>query len=137
MDKTINEWLQECQIINDMAIHIEELDENVENLALQRAGYTEMSLKYVTDKGWRRMYQYVLLLKNYSESDLQRLNNHDWLDKLSNWIVEQKRNNNYPILEQMKVNDITTDGALTYQTNEDNTESIYSLNIYFEIRGGE
>ena len=65
MDSSINEWLQQFDIINEIAqieeIHIQDLTDNVKNLALQRTGVEEIPKKYVTDKNTYRQYQYMLL----------------------------------------------------------------------------
>lgn len=139
MDNKINEWLQQYTPINDIAmteeIHSERLTDNVKNLALQRTGFEELDMKYVTDKGWFRQYQYMLLLKSSSETDMQRLTNLDWLDDFSDWLVEQNKTNNYPVLGDNKVvKNVSCANALTYQESEDGSISVYSLQIYFDIR---
>lgn len=139
MDNKINQWLQTYEPINEIAmteeIHSERLTDNVKNLALQRTGFEELELKYITDTGWYRQYQYMLLLKSESEIDEQRLNNLDWLDAFSDWLVEQNKTKNYPQLEDNKiVKNVSCANALTYQESEDGAVSVYSLQIYFDIR---
>lgn len=139
MDDKINQWLQTYEPIQIIAqiedIHSERLTENTKNLALQRAGFEELPLKYVTDKGWYRQYQYMLLLKSESEEDTQRLTNLDWLDQFSDWLSEQNTNKNYPILEDnKKIINVSCANALTYQESEDGSISVYSLQLYFDIR---
>lgn len=142
MDSKINEWLQNCDIVNVIAqveeIHTEELTDSVKNLALQRAGNENMPLKYVTDKGWKKQFQYMLLLKSESEDDLQRLTNLDWLDELTDWVEEQNRTKNYPILDDKIVEKVSVANALTYQdSSEDGAISVYSLQLFFDIRKPE
>ena len=116
-------------------IHIEGVSESVKNLALQRAGFEELPLRYVTDKGWLRQYQYMLLLKSESEIDEQRLTNLDWLDGLSDWLALQNKNQNIQQLEDGKeVKEVSCANALTYEQSEDGAISVYSLQIYFNIR---
>ena len=139
MDNKINAWLQTYEPINEIAmteeIHIEGVSESVKNLALQRAGFEELPLRYVTDKGWLRQYQYMLLLKSESEIDEQRLTNLDWLDGLSDWLALQNKNQNFPQLEDGKeVKEVSCANALTYEQSEDGAISVYSLQIYFNIR---
>ena len=139
MDNKINEWLQTYEPINDIAIieeiHNERLTDNTRNLALQRTGFENLPLKYITDTGWFRQYQYMLLLKSDSEIDEQRLNNLDWLDDFSNWLAEQNKIKNFPIFDDNKiVKNVSCANALTYEENEDGTISVYSLQIYFDIR---
>lgn len=139
MDDKINEWLQTYEPINQIAevedIHSERLTETTGNLALQRTGFEELPLKYITDTGWYRQYQYMLLLKNSSEIDEQRLTNLDWLDDLSDWLAEQNKLKNFPTLEDGKeVKEVSCANALTYQESEDGSISIYSLQLYFNIR---
>lgn len=139
MDSKINEWLQKYEPINEIAeveeIHVEKISDGIKNLALQRTGFEELPLKYITDKGWLRRYHYMLLLKSESETDKQRLINLDWLDKLSDWLIEQKKNNSLPIIDDCKkVIDISCANALTYEESEDGAVSIYSLQLYFNVR---
>ena len=139
MDNRINAWLQTYEPINEIAmteeIHIEGVSESVKNLALQRTGFEELPLRYVTDKGWLRQYQYMLLLKSESEIDEQRLTNYDWLDDLSDWLALQNKNKNFPQLEDGKeVKEVSCANALNYEQSEDGAISVYSLQIYFNIR---
>lgn len=139
MDSKINAWLQTYEPINDIAIveeiHSERLTDNVKNLALQRTGFDNSPLKYVTDRGWFRQYQYMLLLKSSSEDDIQRLTNLNWLDDFSDWLDEQNRIKNYPDLgEDKKVENVSCANALTYQESEDGAVSVYSLQVYVDIR---
>ena len=141
MDSKINEWLQEFEIVKEVSqyeeIHNERLTDTVKNLALQRTGMEELPLDYIGDKGWKRQYQYMLLLKSESEVDLQRLNNLDWLDKLADDLYNASLNKTFPnIGENKKIINVSCANALTYQESEDGAISIYSLQLYFDIRGG-
>ena len=117
-------------------IHTEELPDQTDTLALQRSGVENLGLKYVGEKGWYRQYQYILLLKANSEDDLQRLENLDWLDDLSDWIDEQNQSKNYPKLNNKKIKEVSCANAITYETSEDGSVSTYYLQLYFNIRGG-
>lgn len=139
MDKQINLWLQTYEPINEIAlveeIHYDGLSESWRNLALQRTGFENLPLKYVTDRGWYRQYNYMLLLKSESEIDEQKLTNLDWLDDLSDWLAEQNKNKNFPELEDgWEVKSVSCANALTYEQSEDGAISVYSLQIYFNIR---
>lgn len=139
MDEAINRWLQTYEPINDIAIieeiHYNGLSETDKNLALQRTGFEELPLKYVTDTGWFRRYNYMLLLKSESEIDEQRLTNLSWLDDLSMWLAEQNKNKNFPTLDKgREVRYVSCANALTYDESEDGALSVYSLQLYFNIR---
>lgn len=136
--QAINDWLLQYSKITEVAemIHAEELPNSVDTLALQRSGVEKLPLKYISEKGWYRQYQYILLLKSYSEDDLQRLKNLDWLDKLSNWIDEQGQLRNFPKIKDIKVKEVSCANAMTYETNEEGSESLYYLQLFFNLRGG-
>ena len=138
MDSAINEWLLQYEHIKEIAemIHTEELPDQTDTLALQRSGVENLGLKYVGDKGWYRQYQYILLLKANSEDDIQRLNNLDWLDDLSDWIDKQNQSKNYPTLENKKIKQVSCANAITYESEEDGSISTYYLQLYFNVRGG-
>lgn len=138
MDSAINEWLLQYEHIKEIAemIHTEELPDQTDTLALQRSGVENLGLKYVGEKGWYRQYQYILLLKVNSEDDIQRLNNLDWLDDLSDWIDKQNQSKNYPTLENKKIKQVSCANAITYESEEDGSISTYYLQLYFNVRGG-
>ena len=138
MDKAINDWLLQYEPIKEIAkmIHTEELPNEEDTLALQRTGIENLQQKYITDTGWYRQYQYALLLKSNSEDDLQRLENLDWLDDLSDWIYKQNRLKNYPVLKNKQVKEVSCANAITYETSEDGSISTYYLQLYFNIKGG-
>lgn len=138
MDKAINDWLLQYEKIKEIAeiINTEELPDETETLALQRSGVENLPLKYISDKGWYRQYQYILLLKSNSEDNLQRLANLDWLDDLSDWIDKQNQLQNYPILKDKKIKQVSCANAITYETSEDGLISTYYLQLYFNVRGG-
>ena len=138
MEESINKWLLQYEPIKEIAemIHTEELPDEENTLALQRSGVEELPLRYINDKGWYRQYQYILLLKANSEDDLQRLNNLDWLDDLSNWIHQKNVSRDYPKLKNMKVKKVSCANAITYETSEDGSISTYYLQLYFDIKGG-
>lgn len=138
MDKIISEWLLQYDKIKEIAkiIHPEELPDEVETLALQRSGMEDLPTRYITDRSWYRQYQYILLLKSSSEEDLQRLDNLDWLDDLSNWIHQKNISRDYPKFENKEVKKVSCANAVTMETNEDGSISTYYLQLYFEIKGG-
>lgn len=138
MDDAINKWLLNYKPITEIAemIHTEELPDATDTLALQRSGVEKLRLKYVGEKGWYRQYQYILLLKANSEDDLQRVENLDWLDDLSDWIDEQNQSKNYPKLNNKKIKEVSCANAITYETSEDGSVSTYYLQLYFNVRGG-
>lgn len=134
----INKWLLKYKKIKEIAeeIHTEELPDDVDVLALQRSGVENLPLKYVSQRGWYRQYQYMLLLKKYSEDDIQRIQNLDWLDDLSDWIDKQNQLKDFPEIENKKVKQVSCANAITYETNEDGSISAYYLQLYFNIEGG-
>ena len=139
MDDKINEWLQTYTPIYEIAqteeIHTERGTDTVKNLALQRTGFENLPLQYINDKGWYRQYQYMLLLKSESEIDEQRLTNLDWLDSFSDWLAIKNETKDFPNLDGNKiVKSVGCANALTYQESEDGAVSVYSLQLYFNIR---
>ena len=141
MDKiteAINKWLLQYENIKEIAeeIHTEELPEDTDVLALQRTGVENLPLKYISQRGWYRQYQYILLLKKYSEDDIQRIQNLDWLDDLNDWIDKQNILRNFPKIKNKKVKKVSCANAIPYETNEDGSISAYYIQLYFNIEGG-
>jgi len=59
-----------------------------------------------------------------------------WLDNLSDWIDEQNVMRNYPVLNNKKVKQVSCANAITYESNDDGSISVYYLQLYFNIKGG-
>ncbi len=138
IDFKINEWLLGYKEIKEIAemIHTEDLPDETETLALQRCGVEKLPLKYITDKGWYRQYQYALLLKSNSEDDIQKLKNLDWLDNLSDWVDKQNELRNYPPIDNKQIKEVSCANAMTIETSEDGLISTYYIQLYFNIKGG-
>ena len=138
MDEAINNWLLQYEPIKEIAemIHTDKLPDETNTLALQRSGVEKLPQRYITEKGWYRQYQYVLLLKSCSEDDIQRLQNLDWLDDLNDWIDKQNVLKNYPKIENKEIKEVSCANAITYETSEDGAMSTYYLQLYFNIKGG-
>lgn len=137
MDSILNEWLQGCQTITEIAetIHIESVEDSNKSLALQRTGYENLPKRYITDKGWYRQYQYMLLLKSESEIDEQRLDNYNSLDEISNWLDNKNRLKDYPDLGSDKeVTQVSCANALSYEIGEDGAITTYYLQLYFDVK---
>ena len=141
MDNIFNQWLQQFEIVNEIAqfeeIHIQDLSDNVKNLALQRTGVETLPKRYVTDKCEYKQYQYMLLLKSESESDNQRLTNLDWLDELSDLLDQANHNKQFPQLDGKECYYVGCANGLTYQESEDGAISTYSLQLFFNVKGGQ
>lgn len=141
MDNIFNQWLQQFEIVNEIAqfeeIHIHELSDNVKNLALQRTGVETLPKRYITDKCEYKQYQYMLLLKSESESDNQRLTNLDWLDELSDLLDQANHNKQFPELDGKECYYVGCANGLTYQESEDGAISTYSLQLFFNVKGGQ
>lgn len=135
--KAINNWLLQYEKIKEIAeVHTEELPDEVESLALQRTGIEDLPPRYIGDKGWYRQYQYILLLKKMSEDDSQRLESLDWLDDLNNWIDKQNKERNYPKFENKQVRKISCANGVTYEIDKAKNVTVYYLQLYFNIKGG-
>lgn len=139
MDSEINQWLQTYEPINEIAqieeIHTERGTETIKNLVLQRTGFESLPQKYIIDAIWNRQYQYMLFLKSESEIDEQRLTNLNWIDEFSNWLEEKNKNKDFPRLTgNKKITQISCANALTYQESDDGSISIYSLQIYVNVK---
>lgn len=135
--KAINDWFLKFDKIKEFAeIHTEELPEEVETLSLQRSGVENLPTRYIGEKCCYKQYQYILLLKNMSEDDSQRLKSLDWLDDLSDWIHQQNLKRDYPILENKQVKKVSCANGITYETDEEENVTIYYIQLYFDIKGG-
>lgn len=136
--EAINEWLLKYEKISEFAeeINTEELPNETKTLALQRTGVEDLPLKYIGEKGWYKQYQFILLLKNYSESNQQRTENLDWLDEFTDWIEQKKEEKDFPKIENKIVKDVSCANSATYEVEEDGSISNYYIQLYFNIRGG-
>ncbi len=134
----INAWLLEYEKIKEFAdVHIEELPDKVETLALQRVGVYRLSPKYIGEKKLRKEYSYILMLKLDSESDEQRKNALNWLDNLGEWIEEKDRKNERPQIENKQCYGVYCSDEISYETDTQNNVTIYYIQLIFGIKEDE
>lgn len=128
----LNNWLLQYEPILEIAdtIHTGELGDNINNLALQRLA-VDITQQII---GQKKMYTYALYIKSESENDTDRTTNLDWLDDLSDWILNQNRSGNLPTFENKVCVKINCDGGLSYITSEDGAITDYYIQIYITIR---
>ena len=125
------DWLETYDKISEIGeLHAEELTENVKNIALQRTGKTTIQ-KWL--KGGKYELQFMLWLKNYSESDAQRIMSLGILDDFSEWANSQVQKGNIPKLANNKtVYKITTTNILLMTQNQDGTIGDYGIQLYID-----
>lgn len=131
MTQGILNWLDTYDKINEIGeTHVEELTENVKNIALQRTGKTTIQ-KWLN--GGRYELQFMLWLKNYSESDAQKIQSLGILDDFSEWAGVQCKQGNVPYLGDNKsVYNITTTNILLMTKNQDGTIGDYGIQLYID-----
>lgn len=128
----LNTWLLQYEPITNIAdtIHTGELEDELNNLALQRVA-VDVEQQVI---GQKKMYTYALYIKSESENDAARITNLDWLDDLSDWILDQNRSRNLPTFENKTCIKINCDGGLSYITSEDGAITDYYIQIYVTVR---
>jgi len=131
MTDGILNWLETYESISEIGeTHVEDLTENVKNIALQRTGKTTLQ-KWL--RGGKYELQFMLWLKNYSESDAQRIQSLGILDDFSDWAKVQCQKGNVPDLGSNKsVYSITTTNILLMSKNQDGTIADYGIQLYID-----
>lgn len=129
-------WLETYDKISEIGkVHAEDLTEDVKNIALQRTGKTTLQ-KWL--KGGKYELQFMLWLKNYSESDAQRIQSLGILDDFSDWANRQCKLGNVPYLDSKKsVYKITTTNILLMTKNQDGTIADYGIQLYIDYNEKE
>ena len=83
--------------------------------------------------GGRYELQFMLWLKNYSESDAQKIQSLGILDDFSEWAGVQCKQGNVPYLGDNKsVYNITTTNILLMTKNQDGTIGDYGIQLYID-----
>lgn len=142
MDKitrAISDWLLTYEKIKEFTeiIHIEELTDKVDTLALQRTGVERLADRYIGEKDIRKEYGYILMLKLDSESDEQRENALDWLDELGEWIEAKNIARDLPKTENKKCYKALCSNELSYETDSETKVTIYYIQLAFDFKGGK
>ena len=129
-------WLETYDKISEIGrVHTENLTEDIKNIALQRTGKTTIQ-KWI--KGGKYELQFMLWLKNYSESDAQRIQSLGILDEFSDWVNKQCQIGNVPYLDDNKsVYKITTTNILLMSRNQDGTIADYGIQLYIDYNEKE
>lgn len=131
--KAINEWLLNIDIVkkNIEDIHVDDLPDGTKSLGLQRTG--TITLKTYVSGHQQNQYQYMLLLRNISESNQNKIDNFDWLDNLAIKIRDKSNKNDLPQIENKIISKAFALNPIVFETDEDGLITNYALQIYFNI----
>ncbi len=75
-----------------------------------------------------RTEHYTLMARFPSKTDPECVDNTEWGENLENWVEEQNRQGNFPVIEGAKVQNISVTTPF-YMGKSDINESVYQLTI--------
>lgn len=119
-------WLETCPSIN--LVHLDTAEEKPSSHSVALAGNSKISEDLAGNKTYR--YGFVFYCREYTGSDVERKDNHDFLQDLSDWVEAQADADNYPDLptgcepESMEVSN-----TLLMDVDEDGSKGLYQVQL--------
>lgn len=119
-------WLETCPGID--LVHIDTAEERPSNYAVALAGNSKISEDLAGNKTYR--YSFVFYCREYTCSDAERKDNHDFLQDFADWVEAQDDAGNYPELpagcepESMEVAN-----TLLMDVDEDGSKGLYQVQL--------
>lgn len=112
----------------------DQTNSNPSSYALAPAGNSRIT----TDITGRKTYRnnYVFYAKEAAADEIDRQENYDFLESLTDWIEEQGDNANYPVLPiNYIVEEINVSNAILFDIEEDGT-GLYQVQIQLIFKKG-
>lgn len=117
-------WLEEY---SDMEILTDQTDENTSSYALVPSGDELLESDCLGNEN--RQNSYVFYAKEAGANEIDRKDNHAFLESFAFWIDSRNKNGDFPSLgDKQKVNAITVSNSMLYGVDEDGT-SVYQIQI--------
>ena len=91
-----------CPLMGDKKINIDFLPEKSLEYSIDTTPATEIVKRYVDGSSVRQYLFVIRSVQDYGSDVLQNIANSGFFESLSNWLEEQTRNKNFPILPSGK-----------------------------------
>jgi hypothetical protein len=122
----VQTFLETCPTIN--LVHIDRPDQKPSNYAVALAGNSKISEDVLGNKTYQ--YSFTFFVREYTGSDVERLDNHDFLQDFSDWIEEQDEIGNYPTLPtNCEAESMSVANMLLFDVDEDGSEGLYQVQL--------
>ncbi|WP_299034112.1 hypothetical protein [uncultured Anaerococcus sp.] len=135
--ESVRDYFLNCPyLLDNVRLNVDFLSENPIEYGL----YTEVGdtlIKKYVDGDKLKQFNFIFVTTTHMSGDLiEQLENSSFFDKLKNWIEEENRKKNYPILEGNKYPlgiEVITDGYLS-NANADSAQYQIQMKLkYMEV----
>lgn len=130
-------WLQGCPFLDTLAknnMQIDLTNKNPTNYGLADGGMTKTPNTTYLDGTSQWQGNYILYAKEYTNDDVERLENVGFCEDLQFWITDQSDANNFPEIEGISPVLITADNGQLYDLDESGDTGTYQIQIHFTFR---
>lgn len=128
----IKAYMQTCPYLQELTeAYVDFTSEDTGNYGIMPSGETILK-RYLRGKGAQKQYNFVLYAREFTFEDLQRVENCEFLEHLSDWIFEQNAKKNHPDIGANKtVRSIECANGMLFDLDAQGDRGLYQ--IQFQI----
>ncbi len=136
---SVQTWLEtfdgmELRPINN--IQTDKAEENPSSYSLAPSGNNKTKEDILGNKIFTN--NYVFYARESTSAEVDRSENYDFIESLTDWIEVQRDAKNFPVLSgQYKVEEIEVSNGFLFDIDEDSGVGTYQVQIQITIRKGE
>ncbi len=127
----VKTYMQTCSYLQELTggNYVDFTDAEPGNYGIMPLGDQRIKI-YLRGRGEQRQYSFALYAKNFTFEDLQRVENCEFLEHLTDWVSEQDKNRNFPDIGSGKtVRSITCSGGMLFDTEKSGDKGLYQIQL--------
>lgn len=127
----IRKFIAACPFMSDLTdgVHIDFTDEKAGNYGIFPSG--EVTIEEYFDGGKIKQYNFSLYACNFTISDLNRLENNEFVERFTKWIEEKNDAGDFPELpDGLYPESISCTNGMLFSLNESGKTGLYQIQCH-------
>jgi hypothetical protein len=127
----VKTYMQTCPYLQEFTdeAYVDFTSDTPGNYGIMPMGEQRLK-RYLRGRGEQWQYSFALYAKNFTFEDLQRIENCEFLEHLTDWVSEQDKNKNFPDIGTGKTaRSITCSGGMLFDTEKNGDNGLYQIQL--------
>lgn len=125
----VREYILQCPCLDELApMFVDRTMHDPSNYGLSSSGETVLARFF--DGSEQRRHNFNLYVRVYSDDDLERVSNTEFLEHFTNWLWDKGRRGELPDLgADAAAESLTPSGGALFDVDEDGDRSVYMIQV--------
>ena len=127
--EAVSGFVKECPFLNDIDLHVDQVDEEPQSYAVTTAGLAKISEDILGGQTWQ--YNATLQSREYTADDLSRLNASEFTERFVFWTADRSRSGQLPELPSgFEAVSVSADNGMLLALDDDGDRGIYQVQLH-------